>query len=203
VSVALFVLAGFLCGSIPFGLIVSRLFYRTDIRAVGSGNIGAANALRTLGTKAGLAVLLLDALKAALPTFAAAAYAPPLVPLVALSAILGHCYSPWLKFRGGKGVATYLGAVAAFGWPGPVIFAAVWLAIVLPSGYASLASILATAASVVWVLAQGRGTPAEAGDLLFAAGALAVIVVRHRENITRLLSGSESKLDLVRRLRAG
>ena len=199
----LLVVAGFLCGSIPFGLIVSRLFYRTDIRAAGSGNIGAANALRTLGTKAGLAVLLLDALKGAAPTLATASLAPASVGLVALAAIAGHCYSPWLGWRGGKGVATYLGAIVAFGWIGPALFAAVWLAVVLPTGYASLGSMLAVATSGAWIVVRAWNTPASAAAMLFAAGSLAIVVWRHRENTARLRAGTESKLDLMRRPRAG
>ncbi len=140
---------GFLVGSIPFGLVVSRLFFRRDLRESGSGNIGAANALRTLGRKAGVAVLLLDAFKGVVAVAAAGwlwfhipigmqfrgtivdvIYPPPvrpLMPLAGAAAVLGHCYTPWLRLRGGKGVATFLGATLVLSGPAALAFCVAWL----------------------------------------------------------------------------
>ena len=205
----------FLIGSIPFGLIVARLFFKTDIRASGSGNIGAANALRTLGRKAGIAVLLLDAAKGVVAVALAWIAVPllpftstpvpiefakpdlPLMPLLGLASILGHCYTPWLRFRGGKGVATFLGAAFALSWPSGLAFVAVWLAIVLPTGYASLGSMLGTVvAGAVLIATNGRYG---ADAFVFAAGSALVVAWKHRENLARLRAGNENRLALLKR----
>jgi glycerol-3-phosphate acyltransferase PlsY len=215
-----YLVAAFLLGSIPFGLVVGRVFFKSDLRAAGSGNIGAANALRTLGTKAGAAVLVLDACKgvaAVALAWAQGLHVPlhlsgfgtdatldasvgpiwPLIPLAGLAAVLGHCYTPWLRFRGGKGVATFLGATAALSWESGVAFALVWLAVVVPTGFSSLGSLLATAAAGTFVVVGG----ARYGDsaAVFAFGAALVIVWKHRENIARLRAGTEHRLSLLKR----
>lgn len=214
-----YVVCGFLLGSIPFGLIVSRVFFKTDIRNAGSGNIGAANALRTLGTKAGAAVLVLDALKgvvAVVITRNAWLFVPltlrvftdhateidispvwELMPLAALAAVIGHCYSPWLRFRGGKGVATYLGATIALSWEGGLAFVAVWLAVVLPTGFASLGSMLAAVVAGAVLVATGS----RYGDsaFVFAFGSALAIVWKHRENLGRLRAGTENRLSLFKK----
>jgi glycerol-3-phosphate acyltransferase PlsY len=185
----------FLIGSIPFGLIVGRLFYRSDLRQSGSGNIGAANALRSYGAAAGVIVLLLDALKGFLPVayvlvvrhsesgfFGFGAF-------VALLTILGHCYSPWLGFKGGKGVATWLGALFALSWVAGLTFVVVWLIIVMPSRYASLGSIIATLLSPIVLLFVSPGLNA-----FFAVPIALLIVWKHRENIARLREGRENKI---------
>ena len=118
-------LIGFAVGSIPFGYLIGRIFYHTDIRKQGSGNIGAMNALRTMGTTGALVVLLLDALKGFVPTFLTFRFNQTIdpdilsimAPAVALGTVVGHCLSPWLRFRGGKGVATSFGATFALSWP--------------------------------------------------------------------------------------
>jgi len=202
---------GFLVGSIPFGVIISRVFFKTDIRTTGSGNIGAANALRTLGKKAGAAILLLDALKGVVPIFVAgrlalgvlpliptapsdAAPAWWLMPLAGLAAILGHCYSPWLRFKGGKGVATFLGAACALSWPSGLAFAIVWIVVVWRTGFASLGSMLGTAVAGIVLLAAGKIYGESA--FYFAFWSLAIVVWQHRENLARLRAGTENKLDL-------
>jgi len=214
----------FLLGSIPFGIFVGRVFFRSDIRAAGSGNIGAANALRTYGRKAGLAVLALDALKGALaiatawnlwlhvPLWidvngvridASATDGPiwALVPLAGFAAVLGHCYSPWLRFRGGKGVATYLGALLALSPTAALAFAIVWLAIVLRTGFASLGSMLGAVAAGALLVAAGPRFGVRFGDsaFVFAFGSLLVIVWKHRENLGRLRAGTENRLSLLKR----
>jgi glycerol-3-phosphate acyltransferase PlsY len=188
------VVASFFAGAIPFGIVVSRLFFRRDLRAEGSGNIGAANALRSLGKGGAVAVLLLDGLKGALPVVAGRALdGPALAACAAFAAIAGHCFSPFLGFRGGKGVATNFGAAIAFAWPAGAAFAALWLATVLVSGYSSAGSMLAGFAMVpaLWLLA-GR----TAG--LYALAAAILIAFMHRGNIARLRAGTESVLPLFR-----
>jgi glycerol-3-phosphate acyltransferase PlsY len=194
VADAALVVASFLIGAIPFGLVVSRLFFHRDIRSEGSGNIGAANALRTLGKGGAAAVLILDALKGAVPVIAGRALdGPALAAICAFAAIAGHCFSPFLGFRGGKGVATHLGAVLAFALPAGGIFVAIWLAVVLACGFSSAGSLLATLAMVpaLWLLSG----PA-AG--IYALAAALLIGYVHRGNIARLRAGTESVLPLFR-----
>lgn len=191
-AAGLIVLA-FLCGSIPFGLVVSRLFFGVDIRAQGSGNIGAANALRTLGKGAAAGVLLLDVLKGALPTAIASGYGgaalPWLAPAAGAAAVLGHVYSPWLHGRGGKGVATHLGVLVALAWPAALAFAASWIAAVRLTKYSSVGSLSGTVAAALvlcWI----------AGPFAGLYGLLAVLLIgyTHRENIARLRAGTENPL---------
>ena len=192
---AALVVASFFIGAIPFGVVVSRLFFRRDLRRAGSGNIGAANALRTLGKRGAIAVLILDALKGALPALAGEALGGPvLAAAAAFAAVAGHCFSPFLGFRGGKGVATNFGAICALGLPAGAAFAAIWIAVVLLTGYSSAGSLLASLAmiGVLWPLAG------PAGSAYGLASAL-LIVVMHRENIARLRAGTESKLPLFGR----
>lgn len=195
------VVAAYLIGAIPFGVIVSRLFFKSDIRAAGSGNIGAANALRTYGTGGGAAVLVLDALKGYLPTLAAGyVFGPYVVPaVVALCAVLGHCYSPWLHWNGGKGVATWLGAIFAFSPLAGFGFIAIFLIAVVPTRFASFASLLASASSIPILWAAGAAVHAADATPAYAAFlAVCVIFWKHRENIARLRDGSEHKIRLRR-----
>ena len=188
------VIVAFFAGAIPFGVLVSRAFYGTDIRRSGSGNIGAANALRTLGKRGALAVLALDALKGFAPTLAAGALGGTLpATLAAFASVAGHCYSPFLGFRGGKGVATFLGAVIALWWPAGIAFALVWLAAVVACGYASVGSMLAGAAMapVLW-FGLGRD------GLVCGIVSALLIIYRHRENIGRLRHGTENRLSLLK-----
>jgi glycerol-3-phosphate acyltransferase PlsY len=189
-SATALILGSFLLGSIPFGVIVGRLFFHTDIRQAGSGNIGAANAMRTLGKVGGIAVLLLDLLKGALPTLIAARIQPTLATSAATAAILGHCFSPWLRLRGGKGVATMLGALIALNAPSAAVCGIVWLTLVRITRYSSVASMSACAASVpaLWFFTGDPGTT------LFGMGATFFIVWQHRENIRRLRRGRENRL---------
>lgn len=187
---------GFACGSVPFGLIVGRVFFARDIRGAGSGNIGAANALRAFGKAGGAAVLVLDALKGFVPTALAHAATGSygFAGAVALCAVLGHCYSPFLRFRGGKGVATLLGSVFVFSWIAGAVFIAVWLAVVIPTRYSSLGSLSATVLSP-WLVAQFSGQSASAVGVALAALA---IVWKHRENLARLREGREHRIGVSR-----
>ncbi|MGD0051827.1 MAG: glycerol-3-phosphate 1-O-acyltransferase PlsY [Vulcanimicrobiaceae bacterium] len=191
---ALAVVVAYLVGAIPFGVLVSRAFYGTDIRSAGSGNIGAANALRTLGRRGAVAVLALDTLKGFAPTLAAAALGGPVVAaLAALAAVVGHCFSPFLGFRGGKGVATYFGALFALWWPAGIAFAAIWLAAVAATGFSSVGSMLAAVAmgAVLWLGLGWTGVVYGLVSALF-------IIVRHRENLERLRAGTENRLSLLK-----
>jgi glycerol-3-phosphate acyltransferase PlsY len=188
------ILIGFFIGSIPFGVLIAQVFFRTDIRKSGSGNIGAANALRTLGKSGAIAVLFLDALKGFVPAWLALSFftepaGPRVAAIAGFAALLGHCYSPWLNWRGGKGVATHLGVTFALSWQSGLIFIAAWLAAALPSGYSSLGSLVATtaAALALWYFAGPAG-------LAYGVAAAAVIFWRHRENIARLRTGTENAM---------
>jgi glycerol-3-phosphate acyltransferase PlsY len=180
---------GYLLGSIPFGVVLTRLAGLGDIRSVGSGNIGATNVLRT-GHK-GLAAftLLLDGLKGTVAALAGAAVGPAAALAAGLGAFLGHLFPVWLSFRGGKGVATYLGVLAALHWPSAVAFALVWLAcaaLTRMSSVSALAASLATPAVLLWL--DGRAT----------AGLFALLTVvlwaRHADNIRRLVAGTETRI---------
>lgn len=201
IAIAIFV-AGFLIGSIPFGYLIGAVFYHTDIRKRGSGNIGAMNALRTMGTTGALAVLLLDALKGFVPTlcamrfFAHYADAEGVIPfvgaLVATGAVLGHCFSPWLRFRGGKGVATSFGAIFALSWPAGFVVALGWLAGALVTRYSSVGSMLGSilAPFALWFFT--RSLPETVYGLFTAL----LILFKHRENIARLRAGEEGPIRL-------
>jgi glycerol-3-phosphate acyltransferase PlsY len=184
------VILAFLLGSLPFGLIVARVFFKTDIRAQGSGNIGAANAARTLGKSAGALVLILDALKGFAPTVLAQDVGGISLALVAgFAAIVGHCYSPWMRFRGGKGVATELGVLFGLAWQAALIFIGVWIVAVLATGFASVGSLLASISTIgsLWLFLDVRAA-------IYAACVVAIIAWRHRGNIRRLFEGRENRL---------
>ena len=189
---ALWALAlGYLFGSIPFGLVVTRLAGTTDIRRIGSGNIGATNVLRTGRKDLAAATLIGDALKgSAAVLIAGALWGKDAALIAGLGAFLGHLFPLWLRFRGGKGVATYLGIVLGLApWPGAVAFAVTWIAVAALSGYSSLAALLASAATpaVLWVENE-RETA-----VLFIVLTL-LIFIRHRTNIARLVAGTEGKI---------
>ncbi|MBL8863477.1 MAG: glycerol-3-phosphate 1-O-acyltransferase PlsY [Planctomycetes bacterium] len=187
----------YLVGGIPFGLILARVVKGVDIRSIGSGNIGATNAIRAMGRKWGYLVFALDFLKGLLPTWSiqflfttsSREDVELLQILVGAAATLGHCYSPYLGFTGGKGVATGCGGILALSWPTFVAGGLVWLATRLGTGYAGLASILMGVAFPVAVAVQ-HGTERRA--MLAGATALAALIVwRHRSNIQRMLAGTE------------
>jgi glycerol-3-phosphate acyltransferase PlsY len=182
--------AGYLLGSIPFGLILTELAGLGDVRKIGSGNIGATNVLRTGNKALAAATLLLDAGKGAVAVVAARLLFGPEAAIIAGgAALLGHMFPVWLKFRGGKGVATGLGVLLAIAWPVGLVACAVWLLVALLFRYSSLAALVALAASPVaaWFIADRQ----IAGLALF----LAVLVwLRHHENIRRLLAGEEAKI---------
>lgn len=196
-TLALFAIAAFLLGSIPFGLVISRIFYDKDIRKSGSGNIGAMNALRTIGKGGAIAVLLLDAAKGVVPAFLAMQWLHDtrLAALVAACAVLGHCFTPWLRFQGGKGVATALGAVFALSWPVGIACIAGWLLGALATTFSSVGSMIA-AAVAPFALWFATHDPWLAG---FGAFVAALVLYTHRENINRIRTGTESGIPFLRR----
>jgi len=188
--VALAFAFGYLLGSIPFGLIITRAAGAPDLRSIGSGNIGATNVLRTGRKGLAAATLVCDALKGTLAVLVAAHYAGHQAALVAgLGAFLGHLFPVWLKFKGGKGVATYIGLLIGLYWPGALIFCAIWLIVAFLFRYSSLAALIASALTplTLWLLGQ-RETAA-----LYLA-LTAMLWIMHRANIARLLNGSEGKI---------
>ena len=181
---------GYLLGSIPFGLVITRLAGLGDIRAIGSGNIGTTNVLRTGRKDLAAATLVLDALKGTAAVLLARAFGGPDAALVAaLAAFLGHLFPVWLGFKGGKGVATYLGILAALAWPAAIVFAVVWIAVAAISRYSSLSALTASLVSPIVVLLLGH--PNEA----FLLSMLTLVLwVMHRANIRRLLDGTEPRI---------
>jgi glycerol-3-phosphate acyltransferase PlsY len=198
---------GFLLGSIPFGVILTRMAGLTDLRKIGSGNIGATNVLRTGHKGLAAATLVLDGLKGTLAALAAAFIVPRLTRIGvegearflllnglgwggALGAVLGHMFPPWLGFRGGKGVATFIGGLIAMNWPIAAVFGVIWVAVAAIWRFSSLAALVATAAIVAyyWILA-----PFSTGSIAVLLMAL-LIYYKHRENISRLLTGHESHI---------
>ncbi|TJW41564.1 MAG: glycerol-3-phosphate 1-O-acyltransferase PlsY [Mesorhizobium sp.] len=181
---------GYLLGSIPFGLLITRAAGLGDVRNIGSGNIGATNVLRTGNKGLAAATLLLDALKGTAAVLIAGRFAPELGLLAGFGAFAGHLYPVWLGFKGGKGVATYLGVLIGLAWQVALIFAVVWLAVAFLFRYSSLAAL--TAAVAVPIALYFLSTPEIAG--LFALMSL-IVFVKHRANISRLLAGTESKIE--------
>jgi glycerol-3-phosphate acyltransferase PlsY len=181
---------GYLLGSIPFGLIVTKLGGAGDVRAIGSGNIGATNVLRTGRKDLAAATLLLDALKGTVAVLIAGAFLSREAMIVAgLGAFLGHLYPIWLRFKGGKGVATFLGCLLGVYWPAGLVFIAVWLATAWLSKYSSASALVASLASPLALLLLGQRDAAE----LFVGLAI-LLWFRHAENIRRLLAGTEGKI---------
>lgn len=183
---------GYLAGSIPFGLTVARLFRLPDPRGVGSGNIGAANMLRTGGRTAAAATLLLDALKGLIPVLGFLTWGDLPAQAAGLGAVLGHCFSVWLRFRGGKGVATCLGAALGLFWPAGALACLAWLAVAGATRIASAAGLTACLSVPVWLAAFARWEA-----VLVALLIAAVVWIRHAPNIRRLLTGSEPRIGEV------
>jgi glycerol-3-phosphate acyltransferase PlsY len=183
-------LLGYLLGSIPFGVVLTKLAGTEELRSIGSGNIGATNVLRTGRKGLAAATFLGDALKGTLAVLVVEHFwGRELALLAAAGAFLGHLFPVWLGFRGGKGVATYIGLLLALAWPMALAFCLIWLAVAALTRYSSLAALIASAATPPSLWAFGK--PTEAG--LFAA--LTVLIwIMHRTNIARLVHGTEGKI---------
>jgi glycerol-3-phosphate acyltransferase PlsY len=183
-------LAGYLFGAIPFGIVMAKVFGLGDLRAIGSGNIGATNVLRTGNKLAAFLTLVLDAGKAGIAVLLSGALFGEIAALVAgLAAFVGHCYPVWLSFNGGKGVATFFGLIFAACWPVGLAAGATWLIVAALSRYSSLSALVASGLAPVYAAALG-------GTLIvpFLIVLALLIFWRHTENIQRLLKGTEGKI---------
>jgi glycerol-3-phosphate acyltransferase PlsY len=180
---------GYLLGSIPFGLILTRLAGLGDLREIGSGNIGATNVLRTGSKDLAALTLLLDALKGTAAVLLGARWGQDAAIFGGLGAFLGHLFPVWLGFRGGKGVATYIGVLLGLAWPAALVFCAIWLVVAAVTRYSSLAALVAAAATPCLLVLNGeRGIAAL--FLLFTV----LLCWRHAGNIGRLLRGEEGRI---------
>ncbi len=193
-AIALALGFGYLLGAIPFGLLLTKAAGGPDVRTIGSGNIGATNVLRTGRKGLAAATLLCDVLKGTVAVLIAAHFAGPAAAQIAamaagLGAFLGHLFPIWLKFKGGKGVATYIGVLIGLAWPGALIFCAIWLAVAWMSRYSSLAALVASALTPLALLLLHRP---DAAVLLLLLTVL--LWIMHRANISRLLSGTETRI---------
>jgi len=183
-------LLSYLLGSIPFGLILTRLAGTQDLRSIGSGNIGATNVLRTGRKGLAAATLLLDMLKGTAAVVIAGTFGGPnAAMLAALGAFLGHLFPVWLKFKGGKGVAVYIGVLLGLFWPAALVFCLIWLATAFTSRYSSLAALVASFVTPIFLWWFGHLALAS----LFAVLTM-LLFYMHRENITRLQAGTEGKI---------
>jgi acyl phosphate:glycerol-3-phosphate acyltransferase len=181
---------GYLLGSIPFGLVLTRFAGTADLRSIGSGNIGATNVLRTGRKGLAAATLLLDMLKGTVAVIIAGSFGGPnAAMLAALGAFLGHLFPVWLKFHGGKGVAVYIGVLLGLFWPAAVVFCLVWLATAVTSRYSSLAALVASVVTPLFLWWFGHAALAS----LFAVLTL-LLFYMHRENIKRLQTGTEGRI---------
>lgn len=189
IAPVLAIACGYLLGSIPFGVILTRLAGAGDLRQIGSGNIGATNVLRTGRKGLAAATLLLDLLKGAAAVWIVEVLWPGLGVLAAAGAFIGHCYPVWLGFKGGKGVATLMGIVLALHWPSGLVFAAVWLGLLAALRISSVAGMAAAVSAPVSAAAMDRF------DIVMPLIVLAAIVLwKHRENIERLMGGTEPRV---------
>ena len=190
VSLPLAFVIGYLLGSVPFGLVLTRLAGTPDLRSIGSGNIGATNVLRTGRKGLAAATLILDMLKGTAAVVIAGYFGGPnAAMLAALGAFLGHLFPVWLDFRGGKGVAVYIGVLLGLYWPAAVLFCLIWLAMALAFRYSSLAALTASFVTPIFLWWFGHAALAA----LFAVLTLLLFYV-HRENIRRLRAGAEGKI---------
>ncbi|MBM2321717.1 MULTISPECIES: glycerol-3-phosphate 1-O-acyltransferase PlsY [Marivita] len=192
-GLALYVLwaaIGYLLGSIPFGLLLTKALGLGNLREIGSGNIGATNVLRTGNKGAAAATLLLDGAKGAVAVLLAREFAgEAAAQIAALAAFLGHCFPIWLGFKGGKGVATFLGLMLALAWPVGLLACATWLATAVISRISSLSALVAASWSTLWCLLVGQG------QVFFLTLILALLIIwRHRENLARLKAGTEPRI---------
>ena len=184
-------IASYLMGSIPFGLILTKVFLNKDIRDIGSGNIGATNALRTGNKLIGYSTLVLDIAKAIIPVIFVKINYPDLIYIASLCAFLGHVFPVWLKFKGGKGVATYVGILFSINFFLGIIFVASWGIIFLMFRYSSLSSIIGSISIPIYILITDQISNAIFFSIMFV-----LIFFTHRENIVRLKKSKETKIKL-------
>jgi glycerol-3-phosphate acyltransferase PlsY len=199
INYVLAAIVGYLLGSIPFGLLLTRAAGLGDVRKIGSGNIGATNVLRTGRRELAAATLLLDAAKGAVAVLIARyAWGGDSVYIAGIAVFLGHCFPVWLGFKGGKGVATFIGILLGLAWPVGLVFCAVWLVVALGQRMSSLSAITAAITSPLFAYSAWLMGWAEDGLKLAGTAALiaVLLVYNHRSNIGRLLNGTEAKISL-------
>ncbi len=182
---------GYLLGSIPWGLLLTRVSGHGDIRHIGSGNIGATNVLRTGSKGLAAATLALDLAKGIAAVLIGRFWGPDAMLAAAVAVVIGHMFPVWLAFHGGKGVATALGVLIVLAWPLALVAMALWLIIAIVFRYSSLAALVAAVATAVIA-----GVALDPDRALVVAAIAILVIVRHRENIRRLLSGTESRISL-------
>lgn len=189
-ALAMWGVVGYLLGSIPFGMVLARLMNLGNLREIGSGNIGATNVLRTGNKAAAALTLILDGGKGAVALLVARAFAGEDAALLAgFAAFIGHCYPVWLGFRGGKGVATFLGLWLAFSWPVGLACCASWLVGAALTRVSSMGALVAASSSTLWLVFFERG------DAIFVGMAVTLLIFwRHRANIQRIRAGTEPKI---------
>lgn len=180
---------GYLLGSVPFGLLLTRVAGAPDLRSIGSGNIGATNVLRTGRKDLAAATLLLDGLKGTAAALIGASLSPEGGMIAGFAAFVGHIAPVWLQFKGGKGVATFVGVLFGLSWPTALIFCAVWLSAAALWRYSSLAALMASAAAPLALLMFGHK-----GEAVVVAAMAAIVYYRHRDNIARLRAGAETRI---------
>jgi len=184
-------IASYLMGSIPFGFILTKIFLKKDIRNIGSGNIGATNALRTGNKVIGYATLILDISKAIIPVIYTKIYFPELIFVASLCAFLGHVFPIWLKFKGGKGVATYVGILFSINILFALIFAISWIITFVFTKYSSLSSLIGSLSLPTYLLITGQTNNVSFFIIMFV-----LIFFTHRENVKRLKNKEESKTNI-------
>ncbi|HAR50275.1 glycerol-3-phosphate 1-O-acyltransferase PlsY [Roseovarius nubinhibens] len=189
-TLLLWAVLGYLLGSIPFGIVITRAMGLGNLREIGSGNIGTTNVLRTGSKGAALATLVLDGAKGAVAALLARAMAgEDAAQIAGLMAFAGHCFPVWLGFRGGKGVATFLGLLLALAWPVGIAACATWLVTAIIARISSLSALMAAALAPVWIMFLGHG------EMLILSLILGGIIFwRHKDNIARLRAGTEPKI---------
>ena len=183
-------IASYLMGSIPFGFILTKIFLKKDIRDIGSGNIGATNALRTGNKSLGYGTLLLDVIKAIIPVVYVKFNYPDYIFIASLSAFLGHVFPVWLKFKGGKGVATYVGILFSINLIHGIVFVGIWIFTFLVSKYSSLSSLIASLGIPIYLLYLNNE------NLIFFSIMFILIFYTHRANVKRLKNKEESKIKI-------
>ncbi len=189
-ALLIWAVVGYLLGSIPFGMVLARFMNLGNLREIGSGNIGATNVLRTGNKKAAALTLLLDAGKGALAVLLARALAAPdAVQVAALAAMVGHCFPVWLRFQGGKGVATFLGIMLALAWPVGLGCCLVWLVAVAATRMSSMGALAAASASTFLLVWMGYGYM-----LMLGIALTLLLYLRHRANMHRIKAGTEPKI---------
>ena len=184
-------IVSYLMGSIPFGFILTKIFLKKDIRDIGSGNIGATNALRTGNKIIGYATLILDVSKAIIPVIYTKIYFPELIFVASLCAFLGHVFPIWLKFKGGKGVATYVGILFSINILFAIIFAVSWAVTFISTKYSSLSSLIGSLSIPTFLLITGQNN-----NIIFFIIMFVLIFFTHRENVKRLKNKEENKTNI-------